>query len=148
MISTRKLLYQTIEELNLLKQSMAKLRVFHGTCSTDSTVFPKVVECPDYSDPKAGDIVIVTYTAGWEAPAYGGDFKININGTGAKTVHAYGDGGGYIPTGHWRGASESSIYIYDGLGNWTDITVYAYRVATSTRNGLMSAADKTKLDNI
>lgn len=91
-----------------------------------------------------------TLTAGNNISISGAADKITISATdtkysnmGGATSSAAG-GAGLVPA---PAAGEQNSYLR-GDGTWSTPTDTTYGVATSTSNGLMSAADKTKLDGI
>lgn len=111
----------------------------YGTCSTAAGTAAKTVACTDFVLATGVEIAVkftVTNTAA--------NPTLNVNGTGAKAIY-------------YRGAAISAGYLaanrtytfryngtqYDLVG---DINT-TYSAATSSRAGLMSAADKSKLDS-
>jgi len=77
---------------------------------------------------------------------------LNVNGTGAKPIKL---GSTTIATTHLSYAAYANRainFIYDGSAyqfiGWSTDTNTTYSAATSTAAGLMSAADKSKLDGI
>ena len=114
----------------------------YGTCATAAGTVAKVVACTGFALVTGSRITVrftVTNTAA--SPT------LNVNGTGAKAIR-YRNA---AITAGYLAANRTYDFIYDGtyfqlIGDIDTNTTYA--VATQAKNGLLSAADKTKLDGL
>ena len=59
-------------------------RLFYGTCSTAANTAIKEVICNNYTNPTAGDVVIVNFT--YTNSAAVADLQLDVNDTGAKSI--------------------------------------------------------------
>lgn len=112
-----------------------------GTCNTTANTATKVVTCADFDTLISGIVINVYFTyANTES-----SISLNVNSTGNKTV--YVDNNSSIL---WdAGATKSFVYYNNQwrLINPTSVGT-TYDAATTTAAGLMSAADKIKLNGI
>ena len=114
----------------------------YGTCSTAAATAAKAVTLSGFTLTTGAAVKVkftVTNTA--ENPT------LNVNGTGAKAIQYRGTA---ISAGNLA-ANRVYEFVYDGtayqfLGDLNTNTTYA--TATTSKNGLMLAADKAKLDGI
>ena len=87
---------------------------YYGTCSTGKNVADKIVSCsdlPDYSGGgtiKVGTTINVQFT--YEQNIDDAAIRLNVNGSGLKTVKAYYS---YLPYFTWREGDVVS-FVYDG----------------------------------
>lgn len=113
-----------------------------GTCSTGSSIAAKTVTISGQFLLKTGSRVVVKFTYS-DAP----NSTLNVNGTGAKSIRY----NGAATTGSIIRGGRTYEFVYDGT-YWQlvgDIdTNTTYSGATQSAAGLMSAADKKKLDGI
>jgi len=137
---------------NANKTKLDKTNITYCTCTTSAYTATKVVTIASGANTSfiqtVGAVIAVrfTYTNTATSP------KLNVNGNGARPVRAKGALIGSAGLDYAGSASGTIIYMYDG-SNWVflgwdvdkDTT---YSTATQSSNGLMSAADKTKLDGI
>lgn len=122
--------------------SNASLGQGYGTCSTAASTTAKVVSLSSYALTKGG-IVAVKFTNAVPASA-----TMNINSKGAKAIFYRGA----AITANVIKAGDLATFIYDGT-QYHLLTVdrdnnTTYSVATQSAAGLMSAADKQKLDGL
>ncbi len=112
-----------------------------GTCNTTANTATKVVTCADFDTLISGIVINVYFTyANTES-----SISLNVNSTGNKTV--YVDNNSSIL---WDAGATKSFVYYDNqwrLINPTSVGT-TYDAATTTAAGLMSAADKIKLNGI
>lgn len=114
----------------------------YGTCSTAAATAAKVVALTGFVLDTGAEVTVkftVTNTAA--------NPTLNVNGTGAKAIQYRGAA---ISAGYLA-ANRTYKFTYDGtnyqlIGDINTNTTYA--AATTAKNGLMSAADKTKLDDL
>ena len=113
-----------------------------GTCSTGSSIAAKTVTISGQFLLKTGSRVIVKFTYS-DAP----NSTLNVNGTGAKSIRYNGS----ATTGSIIRGGRTYEFVYDGT-YWQLVgdvdTNTTYSAATQSAAGLMSAADKKKLDGI
>lgn len=118
----------------------------YGYCETASNTTTKVVTLDGF---KLVDGAIVTVLFKYAAPRI---WRLNINGTGAKNVTknamtASGSSGMAFPE-----LADTNIdhpvatFMYSASKNSYAFLGAAYMTASASRDGLMSASDKTKLD--
>lgn len=114
----------------------------YGTCSTAAATAAKVVNLPGFALVTGAEATVmftVTNTAA--------NPTMNVNGTGAKAIY-YRNA---AITAGYLAANRIYRFVYDGtqwelVGDLDTNTVYG--PATESAAGLMSAADKTKLNGI
>ena len=118
----------------------------YGYCETAAATAAKTVAVGGTFTLATGAFVIVKFKYANTASSP----TLNVNGTGAKPIYQYGTtkvSTSSTTTGWAAGAVQ--LLVYDGSGwirdFWSNTT---YSAATSWAAGLMSAADKTKLDSI
>lgn len=112
----------------------------YGSCSTAAATAAKTVTVDNFSL-ETGAIVAVKFTATNTASSP----TLNVNSTGAKAIYYKGAA---ITAGYLK-ANYTFLFIYNGtqfdfLGEIDTNTTYS--AATTSANGLMSKADKTKLN--
>lgn len=118
----------------------------YGVCSTAAATAAKTVTVGGTFVLATGAQVTVKFTNANSASSP----TLNVNGTGAKPIYRYATTtvGTSTTTSGWR-AGSLFILTYDGTGwvreYWANTT---YSAATTDTAGLMSAADKTKLNGI
>lgn len=114
----------------------------YGTCSTAAATAAKTVAVTGFTL-AAGARVTIKFTITNTAA----NPTLNINGTGAKAVYYKGTA---ISAGYLA-ANKVYEFVYDGT-NYVLVgdvdTNTTYSAATTTTAGLMSAADKVKVNNI
>lgn len=121
----------------------AKSEDFYGECNiSPSTVAKTVTTLNGGFILKKGAKVSVKFLQGHAAST----MTLNVDGTGAKNVYRDGNS----PKSNMIKAYNVYEFVYDGtywriVGVDTDTT---YSPATTSSQGLMSSADKTKLDSI
>lgn len=108
----------------------------YATCSTAAATAAKTATLSSYSL-TTGGIVAVKFT--YAVPA---NATLNINSKGAKNMYYRG---AKIVAGIIN-AGDTAIFMYDG--KQYQFLAKDYNNATTTTAGLMSAADKAKLDSI
>lgn len=122
----------------------------YGTCDTDAATAEKVVTVSGGSNwtltPGAMVCVKFTNTNTAQNPT------LNVNGTGAKSI-IYGASSISTSNLGYAGYANRYInYVYNGSNyvfiGWSLDSNTTYSVATQSANGLLSAADKKKLDGI
>ena len=119
----------------------------YGECSTAAATAAKVVAVQDgkFSLEK-GARVCVKFTVTNTAAV--GSLTLNVSGTGAKAIKYRG---GNLGSAGYLAANRIYEFVYDGT-DWELIgdinTNTTYSAATTSKAGLMSAEDKTKLDSI
>lgn len=114
----------------------------YGTCGTTATTAAKVVACTGFKLVTGARIIVkfaVTNTAV--------NPTLNVNSSGAKAIQYRGSA---ISAGYLA-ANRIHEFVYDGtayqlIGDLDTNTTYGN--ATQSAAGLMSAADKVKLDGI
>ena len=116
-----------------------KLGHGYATCTTAAATTAKVATLSSYTL-ATGGIVAVKFT--YDVPA---NATLNINSKGAKNIYHKGSkiAAGVINAGDTATFIYSSQYHLISIDRDT-----AYEEVTTTTAGLMSAADKIKLDNI
>jgi len=116
----------------------------YGTCSTASGTTAKVVAMENYELVKGGQVVIkFTYAV----PA---NATLNINSQGAKAIYFKESimGSSTAIDGSTIRAGDICTFVYDGTHYvLTNIDRWGLP-ATTSRSGLMSADDKSKLNNL
>jgi len=116
----------------------------YGTCSTASGTTAKVVAMENYELVKGGQVVIkFTYAV----PA---NATLNINSQGAKAIYFKESimGSSIAIDGSTIRAGDICTFVYDGTHYvLTNIDRWGLP-ATTSRSGLMSADDKSKLNNL
>lgn len=121
----------------------------YGTCSTASATAEKAVTVSSkYWDMTAGSIITVKFTNTNTAQ----NPTLNINGTGALPI-IYNVSAISTTNLMYAGSANRYItYVYTGTAfvfiGWSIDNSTGYNDATTSKSGLMSAADKTKLDGI
>lgn len=119
----------------------AKLGQGYAVCSTAATTAAKTASISSYSL-TAGGIVTIKFT--YDVPA---SATLNISGKGAKAIYHRGAA---VKEGVIK-AGDTATFIYSSQYHLISIDRddnETYSNATTTTAGLMSAEDKTKLDNI
>lgn len=119
--------------------------VHYGTCSTTASTATKEVSCTGFTLTTGSWIAIKFSVTNSAAVA---NLKLSVNGTTAKSIKYRG---GNLPSAGTLTAGRIYLFVYDGtnyelIGDLDTNTTYSD--ATTTAHGLMSAADKTKLDNV
>lgn len=122
--------------------------VYMGTCPTAAATAAKAVTVDSSFILKKGAAISFksTYTNTAQNPT------LNVNGTGAKSIFY---NGAAVTSNNLSYVARANIYVtyvYDGT-NWVWVSWSAdynttYNVVTQSANGLMSAADKKKLDGV
>lgn len=117
----------------------------YGTCETAAADANKVVILPEYTELITGSMVQVKFRYGNSAT----NLTMNINGTGVYPIYRYGTtspGSGERLS--WFASSVVS-FLFDGDA-WVmvDSKKTDYDDATTSEHGLMTAADKAKLDDV
>ena len=114
----------------------------YGACSTEAATQEKVVSLTGFTLATGAKVCVkFTYANTASAPT------LNVNSTGAKTIR-YNNSN--ISSGQIK-ANHTYEFVYDGtywqlVGDLDTNTTYS--VATTSADGLMSASDKTKLNNL
>ena len=138
---------------NTLKTKLDKTNITYGSCATSGSTQTKVVYIMDDANRsfnlERGSVIAVRFSLTNVATSP----KLNVNNTGAISVRANGHVISSAADAKYAGYSgRTIIYMYDGT-NWVflgwdvdDNTTYS--AATQSMSGLMSAADKTKLDGM
>ena len=119
--------------------------VHYGTCSTTASTATKEVSCTGFTLTTGSWIAIKFSVTNSAAVA---NLKLSVNGTTAKSIKYRG---GNLPSIGTLTAGRIYLFVYDGtnyelIGDLDTNTTYSD--ATTTVHGLMSAEDKTKLDNM
>lgn len=138
--SATKLQYE--RNINGLSFNGTADRVNYASCSTAAATAAKEVSCAGFALVTGAEITVkftVTNTA--SSPT------LNVGGTGAKPIYYRGSA---ISAGYLA-ANRTYTFRYNGtqydlVGDIDTNTTYS--AATTSKAGLMSAADKTKLDGI
>lgn len=125
-----------------------------ATCSTGRNTVAKVATLSNFVL-QVGSTVAVKFTDTGTLNPTSGNLTLNVNGTGAKTIGYFRNGNKAALTysvGSLFYNNLTHIFMYDGTYwlcmDWNADNNTTYSVATQSANGLMSAADKKKLDNI
>ena len=130
-----------IGKININNTEYPIAQSLFGTSNTTANTATKVVTCADFDTLISGIVINVYFTyANTES-----SISLNVNSTGNKTV--YVDNNSSIL---WdAGATKSFVYYSNQwrLINPTSVGT-TYDAATTTAAGLMSAADKIKLNGI
>ena len=114
----------------------------YGTCATAAATAAKTVALTSFALVTGAEVTVMfTVTNTAASPT------LDVNGTGAKAIY-YRNAA--ISAGYLA-ANRVYKFVYDGtqyelIGDLDTNTTYA--AATTSANGLMSAADKTKLDGV
>lgn len=116
----------------------------YGTCTTAAATAAKAVTCTGFTLVTGAEITVKFTTTNTAANP-----TLNVNGTGAKAIQYRGTA---IAAGYLA-ANRTYRFLYDGtyyqlIGDINTDTNTTYSAATQSANGLMSAADKKKLDGI
>lgn len=119
--------------------------IWYGTCSTSATTAAKTSTIANFILTTGATVVLQMTTANTIDNAA---VTLNVNSTGAKTIYYENAATSATNTLLWD-VGDILIFTYDGT-YWrafknTDTT---YSAATTITTGLMSAADKYKLDNL
>lgn len=119
--------------------------VHYGTCSTTASTATKEVSCTGFTLTTGSWIAIKFSVTNSAAVA---NLKLSVNGTTAKSIKYRG---GNLPSAGTLTAGRIYLFVYDGtnyelIGDLDTNTTYSD--ATATVHGLMSAADKARLDNM
>lgn len=114
-----------------LKDSVARGKLFYGTCATAQGTAAKVVVCPEFtaSNLVAGTVLYVDFTAANTAS----NPTLNVNSTGAKVIYRYGTTRpSTSATSSWNAGSIVCM-IYDGaawnIEGWLNTTYSSMTVA-------------------
>lgn len=135
-----------------LKDKLTKTNVTYCTCATSGSTATKVVSIASGANTTfnfyVGAIVAVKFTYSNTAQ----NPKLNVNNTGAKPVRANGNQITTTYLSYAGYANRTILYMYNGVEwtflGWDTDSTATYSDATQSQHGLMSAADKTKLDGI
>ena len=123
---------------NNTEYSNATLGQCYGTCTTPTNTSTKSVVAADYSL-TVGGFIAVKFTN-----AVGADASMNINNKGTRPIY-------YKATAITDGvilSGDTAYFLFDGTNYNLLGTDRGASIATTTMAGLMSAADKTKLNGI
>ena len=115
-----------------------------GTCSTDAATAAKVVSLTGFALVNGAKVTVKFTTTNTAANP-----TLNVNGTGAKAIKYRGS----AITASSLAANRVYEFVYDGtdylfMGDINTDTNTTYSDVTQSVHGLMSAADKKKLDGI
>lgn len=114
----------------------ASLGQGYGTCSTAAATAAKAVTLANYAL-TLGGVIAVKFTYAVPASA-----TLNVNSKGAKAIRYRGT----AITANVIKAGDTATFIYDGTYYHLLSIDNAVAIATPSTNGLMSSADKIKLD--
>lgn len=121
--------------------------VFYGSCLTLTSQQDKVVTCSDYSL-KDGRVVVVTFSQGNSAAS----ITLNINDTGSKTVYFGGETAASTDATRFKGSGTYWFICRYVQSSWRyyfiGVLDTTYTNASTSTAGLMSSADKTKLNKL
>jgi len=136
--------WNTARNINGLSIDGTANRTNYGTCSTAAGTAAKVVACTGFALVTGAEIT-VKFTVTNTAPSP----TLNVNSTGAKAIYYRGAA---ISAGYLA-ANRTYTFRYNGtqyelVGDINTDSNTTYSAATQSAAGLMSAADKTKLDGI
>ena len=140
--ATRANTWTTARNINGLSVDGSDNRVNYGTCTTVAATAEKKVACTGFALVTGASITVkFTVTNTTANPT------LNVNETGAKAIYYRGSA---ISAGYLA-ANRTYTFRYNGtqyelVGDLDTNTTYAD--ATTSAHGLMSAADKTKLNGI
>lgn len=124
------------------KPTIPAKQVFYGTSAASGDSRNKAVVCSGFTYAE-GNVIYVTFD---NADTYSGDVSMtmNVNSTGAKRIVTEAISGSDIQSDNKWAAGETVCFV---CNNDRYLMVEASR-ATTTVAGLMSPADKTKLNSI
>ncbi len=132
----------TARSINGMSFDGSANRINFGVCSTSAATAAKTVACTGFALITGAEITVFFNTTNTAANP-----TLNVNNTGAKPIYYRGAAiyAGYL--------AANRIYTFRYTGSAYslvgDINTYTtYNNATTTAAGLMSAADKTKLNNL
>ena len=133
---------QTARTIDGVDFNGASAIAHYGTCGTAAATVAKVVACTGFKLVTGARIIVkftVTNTAA--------NPTLNVNGSGAKAIQYRGSA---ISAGYLA-ANRTHEFVYDGtayqlIGDIDTNTTYGN--VTQSKAGLMSAADKVKLDGL
>ena len=130
---------------SVLSGSVANIPIIasYGTCSDSANSTAKSVTCTGF-ELRTGAMVAVLFANGCNIIK-----TLNVNSTGAKNVRFRGNTAGgqaSVSTKPLEISNSVGIFLYDGT-YYTLVSV-TYSTVTTGRDGLMSSADKDKLDGI
>lgn len=133
---------ETSRNINGLSFNGTADRVNYASCSTAASTAAKTVDCTGFALVTGAEIT-VKFTVNNTASSP----TLNVNGTGAKAIYYRGA----AITAGYLAANRTYTFRYNGtqydlVGDIDTNTTYS--AATTSADGLMSAADKTKLDGI
>ena len=136
--------WSTARNINGMSVDGTVNRTNYGTCSTVAGTAAKTVACTGFALVTGAEITVkftVTNTAS--------NPTLNVNGTGAKAIYYRGSA---ISAGYLA-ANRIYTFRYNGsqwelVGDINVDTNTTYTVATQSKDGLQSAADKKKIDGI
>ena len=119
-------------------------RVNYAVCSTAAGTQAKACDCAGFALVTGAEITVKFTNTNTQANP-----TLNVNGTGAKVIYYRGAA---IAAGNLA-ANRTYTFRYNGtqyelVGDINTDTNTTYSNATQSANGLMSAADKKKLDGI
>ena len=101
-----------------------KSKIFYGTCDTATATTAKVVTCPEFA---TGDLVngaTVYVTFDYTNSGAVGSLTLNVNGTGAKPIKEFRNGGvSNIPGANYLATKQTYRFSYDGT-NWVTVMDY------------------------
>lgn len=121
--------------------------IHYGACNTAAATAAKVVACTGFNL-QTGAWIAVRFTTTNTAAV--GDLTLNVNGTGAKGIK-YRNAN--LPEKGDLAANRTYLFVYDGtyyqwVGDRDTNTTYSAVKNTGSTAGLMTVADKVKLDGI
>lgn len=127
---------------NQMSNKIIELNAKYGTCTTAATTATKIVTCENFPDLYKGASIFVKFTNKNNVT----NPTLNVNGTGAKPIYAYGSA---LATSKYYWTAGATVqFIYNGT-QWElsdngglDKTNNAYLLA-NTANGTASQANAT-----
>lgn len=132
---------QTARNVNGMSFDGSADRANYGTCSTAAATAAKTVACTGF-ELVTGAEITVKFTANNTASSP----TLNVNGTGAKPIY-YRDA---AITAGYLAMNRTYTFRYNGT-QWEFVgdinTDTKYSAATTSTSGLMSATDKSNLEN-
>lgn len=99
----------------LARKALNLTNIYYGTCETVGSTATKVVVCPDFDSLTTGKIIWVTFTNTNSAAVSG--IKLDVNGTGAKTIQYISNNGkslANLPATDSIQANFTYPFIYNG----------------------------------
>ena len=136
--------WQTARNINGMSVQGDTDRVNYAVCSTAAGTQAKACDCAGFALVTGAEITVKFTNTNTQANP-----TLNVNGTGAKVIYYRGAA---IAAGNLA-ANRTYTFRYNGtqyelVGDINTDTNTTYSNATQSANGLMSAADKKKLDGI